>query len=551
MAAAGSKEIAALVVGAGPVGLAMASQLARHGVPCRLVDKAAEPSGNSRAVVLQARTLELFDNMGIVGEALARGVQIHAANFYADGRRVVHIAIGELDTPYPFILDLPQAETERLLRDYLGTFGVQAEWGVELAGFSQDATGVTATLRHQDGGEETLRPAWIVGCDGAHSTVRHTLGLTFEGEALAAGFAVGDFKVDWDLPEDEYHEFLHPKGLLVTFPMGHGRQRLIVEAEAYGGTGELPQPTLADFQAWMAERGPAGATVSDPAWMTPFRINERRVSHYRVGRAFVAGDAAHIHSPAGGQGMNTGLQDAFNLAWKIGLVHAGQAPDALLDSYEAERQPVAKALVEATTQMSRFITLRHPLELELRNKLMTLLAQQEVIQQRAVRWMSELPINYRRSPIVAEHAGSVFGRLRFGGGPRPGDRAPDAGPREGPDGSTLQLFDLLRGTRHTLLVFAGPEPSDAACQRADQLAEAIAGRYGDRINVVQALASADTPVRAPTGGSAVVDADLTLHHRYGADEECLYLIRPDGYVGYRGQPLEQKSLLDYLGRILT
>jgi 2-polyprenyl-6-methoxyphenol hydroxylase-like FAD-dependent oxidoreductase len=544
-------EAAALVVGAGPTGLAMASQLARHGLTCRIVDKAGAPSGNSRAVGIQARTLELFDNMGIVQQVLDNGVIIHGIAIHAERGRVVHLAMDELDSPYPFLLDLPQAGTERILRSYLASFGVQVEWGAELTGFTQDADGVSATLRHADGRDETVRTPWVLGCDGAHSAVRHTVGLPFEGYALPAGFAVGDLKVQWSLPDDEMHEFLHSDGLLAAFPLPGGRQRLAVETEQYNVDGALPQPTLEDFQRWVRERGPADAIVSDPQWLTPFRVSFRHAPHYRQGRAFLAGDAAHIHSPAGGQGMNTCIQDAYNLAWKLALVHKGQAPASLLDSYEAEREPVAAGVLQMTELASRVVQIRSPVGVMLRNRLMPLLAAQEVIQQRMTQRMSELPINYRKSPIVAEHESSMFGRLRLRGGPRPGDRAPDASPLRRADGTALRLFDVLRGTKHTLLLFAGADPSVDSWRRLGELAGAVGDRYGDRVSAVVAVAGDSVPAGSTSAGSMVLDAELALHHRYGADAECLYLVRPDGYVGYRSQPAVGPSLLDYLARIFT
>jgi hypothetical protein len=285
--------------------------------------------------------------------------------------------------------------------------------------------------------------------------------------------------------------------------------------------------------------------------MTPFRVSFRRAAHYRQGRAFLAGDAVHIHSPAGGQGMNTCIQDTFNLAWKLALVDAGRAPTTLLDSYEAERQPVAKSVLEFTELAGRVLTLRGPISAALRGRLMPLLAEQEVIQRRVITRASELPINCRHSPIVAEHYGGVLGRLRFGGGPCAGDRAPDVSPLQGPNASITRLFDVLRTTKHTLLLFAGTDPGADAWQRLDAIANAVQARYGAVIQVYEVAAGAAPPAVRTDAVALLRDPEGALHHRYGADAECLYLIRPDGYVGFRCQPADLASLQDYLARIFS
>jgi hypothetical protein len=300
-----------------------------------------------------------------------------------------------------------------------------------------------------------------------------------------------------------------------------------------------------------ARARPGRAAVSDPKWLSPFRVSFRMAPHYRQGRAFLAGDAVHIHSPAGGQGMNTCIQDAYNLAWKLALVQAGRAPESLLDSYEAERQPVARGVLEMTELDSRLVTWRAPIERALLARLALVLAQVEVIQQRFLTRLSELPINYRQSPIVAEHACNLLGRLGFTAGPRAGDRAPDAQSLQRPDGGTVRLFDLLRGTRHTLLLFAGREPQPAAWPRLAALAARVGERYGDQINTYLVVAGDAPPPDLAAGQSVVRDPQLNLHHRYGADGERLYLVRPDGYAGFRSQPADEASLFAYLGRMFV
>jgi hypothetical protein len=312
-----------------------------------------------------------------------------------------------------------------------------------------------------------------------------------------------------------------------------------------------------------------------------FRIHHRRTDRYRAERAFIAGDAAHIHSPVGGQGMNTGIQDAYNLAWKLALVHRGDAPDALLDSYETERRGVAKALLAttdaATRGMERMSGLRHPLAVGLRNQLMSLVTSLSFVRSRALASASMLEINYRDSPIVRQDRSSVWQAqllsspaseqpglgdwAAFGEGPAPGDRAPDAPivpASPGPDGGSApkppareHLFDILRGTRHTLLLFDGAAATEEGYRNLERIGQRVRERRGSLIEVHVVVPLAAPPAALRWDGSVICDGESALHRRYGARSECLYLVRPDGYVAYRCQPADGDRLEAYLATIFT
>jgi hypothetical protein len=262
----------------------------------------------------------------------------------------------------------------------------------------------------------------------------------------------------------------------------------------------------------------------------------------------MAGDAVHIHSPAGGQGMNTGIQDSYNLPWKLALVQAGQAPESLLDSYEAEREPVAESVLHMSDLMIRIGTIRNPVVATIRDHLYPAVSEIPALARRLAERISELDINYRKSPIVAEHHEGGFGSVWFGG-PHPGDRAPDASPLKVAGMGTMSLFDILRSTKHTLLLFAGVEPYADTWKRLDMVAEQVRDRYATHIQVYQVTAG-NTPSAGSTSDEKLLqDPELALHHRYGAHSECLYLVRPDGYVGFRSRPANGASLRDYLRRI--
>lgn len=540
-------DLPVLVIGAGPTGLILAAELIRHDTTCRIVDKADGPTPLSKATTVQARSLEMLEDMGIVDEALSAGTKSHGVNIYHGTNRLLHVSYDELESPYPFLLNIPQSTLEGVLVGVVTRLGLGIEWRTELVGFTQDAEGVTATLRHADGQEETVRAAWLVGCDGAHSVVRHTLNISFAGHSYSQWFGLADVKLHWGLRHDELHGFVHPTGLFFAIPLpGENLYRVVMEAEEPPATKDL---TLADFQAALDQRGPGNATLSDPGWITPFKVNARRAERYRVGRAFIAGDAAHIHSPTGGLGLNTGMQDAYNLAWKLALVICGLADPALLDSYEAERTPVADAVLRLAGQLTTMLTLTNPVSRQLRDHLMPVLSGLGAVQHQIAVQDAQLSITYHASPIVSEYHHERFGHMRFAGGPRAGDRAPDAGPLQPADGPAIRLYDLLRGVHHTLVLFGGPAPEAASWQSLAAIARAVRGQQGEMMQAYIIVDGASVPDELAGERGVLLDTEGAAHHRYQADLPNLYLIRPDGYVGFRSRPADQTALTEYLTRI--
>ena len=538
-----------LVVGAGPVGLALACELRRHGVSCRVVDSndGPTPLNESRALGLQARTLEVFHHIGVIDAVLESARKVHGVSAYSEGRRVIHLSFDfeGLETPYPFIAILPQSRTERVLLDRLAALGGSVERGTTLEGLAQDAAGVTARLVDGSGTPREARARWVVGCDGARSAVRKALGLGFEGGEYEERFLLADVHVDWPFPTDEATIVLTPEGPLGAFPLpGEGRWRLI-DTTGMIDTND-PKAIVDRFRELVQAHAAPGATVDDPAWTSSFHIHRRVVDRYREGRCFVAGDAAHLHSPAGGQGLNTGVQDAFNLAWKLAAVARGHSGEALLDTYDAERRPVGREVLRGTDLMTRMATLRNEVARHLRNKLFGLLAEFDFVRRRTTVGVSELGIAYRHSPIVAQDRPHGRGTQAFDHGPRPGDRVPDV-----PIGDGGRLFDALTTTRHVLLLFPGSAATgDAARSEAirtlDACRERVTRDFSDRVAPV--LVSRPG-VEIPWGGDLLADDGLAAHARFGAEAACLYLVRPDGYVGYRAQPPDPEKLAEYLGRV--
>jgi hypothetical protein len=300
---------------------------------------------------------------------------------------------------------------------------------------------------------------------------------------------------------------------------------------------------LEEIETLMAERGPAEARVSQPRWLSYFRIHYRVTRHYRHGRTLLAGDAAHVHSPIGGLGMNTGIQDAYNLAWKLALVRRGRAPYSLLDTYERERRAVAEDVVKATRMMTEQAEVFRDLPAADRERVCMHAFVPDTERRRMARHREELDLDYRRSPICADHRDRSES-TSFNAGPHGGAQACDAGPLQ-VGGRTVTLFELLQGPRHTLLLFAG-----GAGDRADDLAAEVARGYGDLIDVyLVPLADAVASASPAPGVTIVQDPEQALQRLYGATAECAYLIRPDGYVGYRSANVALPRLRDYLDRV--
>jgi 2-polyprenyl-6-methoxyphenol hydroxylase-like FAD-dependent oxidoreductase len=548
-----TSDASVLVVGAGPVGLAMACELLRRGVKTRLVDAAAAPSDRSKAIGVHARTLEALDAMGIADRFVSAGRKVHAVNAYADGARIVHVSLDDIDSPYSYMLSLPQRETERLLGERLQELGGEVERDAKLTALTQDPDGVTATLERAHGETESVRVPWLVGCDGAHSGVRHALGLPFDGVPYAEAFVLADVRIAWELPDDETHAFIAPDGAIAALPMPKGVWRLVCECA-------LTEPRVEDLARLLAERGAPKATVTDAGWVTAFQIHRRIVPRYREGRVFLAGDAAHIHSPVGGQGMNTGIQDAYNLAWKLALVAGGAAREDLLDSYDPERRPVAAATLAGTDLATKVVTLHNPIAREVRNRLGALLAGLEVVQRRMLAEASETAVGYRNSPIVDEHRASVaratVGKrvgeqptladwVGFGGAPHPGDRAPDV---VIDDATTA--FALFRHTGSTLLLFDGAAPTPEGYENLADIARRVRERWDARVDPWIVVPRRSRPPELANTERVLLDPKGAMHRRYGAGSECLYLVRPDGYVGFRSQPASWKALEEHLEMIL-
>jgi len=527
-----------LVVGAGPTGLALAAQLDALGATVRIVDRQLDRAHESRALVVLPRTLEVLRGLGVSQKLVERGndavqLQIHFGRKLARTRL---FDIGLEDTAYPFLLFISQAETEAVLNEHLAARGVHVERGVELVALAAEEQQVACTLRHHDGTTERLRVGYLVGCDGAHSSVRRLAGIRFVGGSYPQTFALADVEVDGALEHDAAHAFIAGPGMLFFFPLGRPASWRMggMRPSLPGITGreEPPEPSLVDLQA-IADAFTGGTLrLRDPVWLTYFRLHHRQAVRYRAGRVFLAGDAAHVHSPAGAQGMNTGIQDAWNLGWKLALVDGGVADEALLDSYEAERLPIGRFVLRFTDRATAIATADRPVARLIRTQIAPRFVPivLRVARLRAVgfRTLSQLRINYRDSPAVDE------GPPALRRGPRAGDRLPDAHIVE--EARERWLQDVLATPTHHLLL-CGPAES----WNNDQLAR-LSGRYAGLV--------ASHRLAREAGADGLHDVRGEAFARLDVEQAAHHLVRPDGHIGYRSDTTDLAGLERYLARWL-
>ncbi len=535
-----------LIIGAGPVGLTTASELVRHGARVRIIDRRDGPVIYSQALVVHVRTQEILAAMGIVDGWLKAGHRLEEVYVHAYGKKVGHVHPGGIDSPYPCPLMIGQDVTERLLIEHLGRLGITVERHVEATGFSQDGDGVNVTLRHLAEGDRitTAHATWLVDCEGSASKAREFFGIPFDGAHYSGQeFLMADAQVHWSYVNGPAHAFIDKERTLMCFPFdGKGHHRVLCARPEKDPNRKEPV-TLEEVQTIAREMtGDPGLRLSNPHWVTRFRTQHRLAGRFREQRVFLAGDAGHVHVPIGGQGMNYGMADAFNLAWKLAAVVRGDArPEPLLDSYNAERHQADAALLHGTDEGFRTMIQAGRLkELALRFIVPVALTS-DTVQERMRTMLSGTKVAYSESAAIEDRGGSS--------GPAAGERAPDARVVNLALRETTSFFDLFYAdTRWTLLLFGGTEPTAGTCAKLAQPAAAVLREFGHLINAHFVLTELEIAQNVE-GGSVLMDCEGTAHEKYGAKAACFYLVRPDGYVGFRGPVESAGHLMSYLFRV--
>ncbi|MCU7550381.1 FAD-dependent monooxygenase [Chitinophagaceae bacterium LB-8] len=521
-------NIDVLIVGAGPTGLMMACQLAMHNIPFRIIDKNEDHTTQSRALVIQARSLEIFDQMGIAEKALQRGKTAKAIGAFFNGKKALRIAVNDMGsglTKFPNLLMLEQSQTERILVEFLGSQNHNVDRRTEIKSFSQNGDAVTSILKLPDGKEEIIKSKFIIGADGAHSFVREQSGITFGGKTYEESLFVLDCKAEVDIPDDEMYLTFADKAFGGFFPLTNGRWRVL---------GNIPMDlenkeeiTFEDIEKNFANRIQLNVKLYDPQWISAYHSHHRYASTFRKDRCFLAGDAAHIHSPVGAQGMNTGLQDAYNLAWKLALVLKGKAKDSLLDTYTEERIAIAKRLVRSTDRVFKVVTSKNyfprifrmyvvPVALKL---VAPLFQKIKFIQRIAFRLISEIGISYRNKSLSKN---ASFGKFS-NDAPHPGDRLPFIRFKDA-NGNETNIQNKVKGNCFCFLIFYDNIPKE--------IISAIEPfKYFISIEII--------PMTSQTE---------ILYKAFGIKKNGCYLIRPDMYIAYKSVDFDAEHLTKYLER---
>ncbi len=508
-----------LIVGAGPTGLMLANQLGRRGIRATIIDRHSGPAQQSRAMAVHARTLEIYSKLGLAERAVELGRPGYGANMWANGRlkaRIPFAGMGKDLSPFPYVLMLGQDDNERIMGEHLRHWNIAVRWNTELVSLEQQPDRVVATIKDPDGSTRTIAAAYVAGCDGSRSSVRELSGIGFPGEPYEHAFFVADTDATGPMVADELNVFLWRSGFHLYFPM-RGTNAWRVIGILPGELAAKDHPTFEELVPTLLQVGGRGLSFSACRWFSTYRIHHRCTERFRDRRCFLLGDAAHVHSPMGGQGMNTGLQDAYNLAWKLALVVSNRADQTLLDTYEAERRPFAQQLLATTDRAFKVVVSENWLSGMLRTQIIPRVAafamRRKQVQKAAFRTISQIGIHYAQSPLSR----TLDGVSKKG--PQAGDRFPWLRLAFRAGGAPEDVFQRMDDTRFSLIVIGQPAPTAASLGLGDllQVHAVAAGAENDR---VLAAASITGP--------------------------AYYLVRPDGHIALAGTRFQEADLKQWL-----
>jgi len=519
----------AIIIGAGPVGLTLALELARYGIKVRIIDKKSKPSKESRALGVMPRTLELLEKSSVAELIVQKGNPLQAIKIYDGHKRIVTMPVAKNTASIFSITILPQSDTERFMIKKLEELGVKVEWETELIALKQHDHQVSVTTKTISETYESKRYPWLLACDGVRSTVRSLLNIDFSIKKVEVPFLLADLEIIWDKPQNETISFLTPHGDMGVFPF--------VNKPLYRIVGPLfedvkeEQVNMAFVEKFFRERCGFKAKLQNLKWTSVFNIESGILEHYRHGPIFFAGDAAHVHSPQGGQGMNAGIQDACNLAWKLALVHKGVINPDMLNTYQQERHPVALRIIRTAGGNTFITTLKNPLIRKIRNKIIS--AVFKLSQGIIVRSMANTNISYPSNKFV-KNSSPLIKLPRISSPPKAGDRAPDVIYESGKL-ERQRLFDSFRSDKFILLYFK-QQKSEVDLQPFNAYSE----------NLETLIISRSYEPGDPT---LVEDTNGKIFKRYRVRENTIYVIRPDGYIGFFNAPARIEKTMGYLSKL--
>lgn len=513
-----------IIVGAGPTGLSLACQLTRYGVDFVVVEEKEGITPFSKALGVHARTLEIYEQLGLAEKAVAQGVIAGKVRMLESGKIVGEVDLsnfGQGLSSYPFLLVLEQSENERLLYDYLLSQGRDVRWQTELESFSQEGNAVTARVRIASGETQIIEGKYLTGCDGPRSPVRHQLGLLFEGSTFERLFYVADVRIDWKYSHDALHVCIAEHGVVAFFPMPGEKRWRIVGAFPEGHEKDEGEVLYEEIEARIREEAELELDITRVDWFSTYKVHTRHVEKFSSGRCFLAGDSAHIHTPAGGQGMNTGIQDAYNLAWKLALVLKGAAHERILDSYNEERLPNARRLLQTTDRMFNLAAGTDWLVNLIRTTIFPPMARFilsiDAVKKKFFPLISQIGITYRESSL-SRHDGDRDFEVRAG----------DRLPYFLLDGHSI--YNKLRAPKFHLLIFSDGL-NDEAGDRG-KIIDEIGIKYADLLDQYR------------------VPLNPQIANLFGADKTFQVFLRPDNYIAYISSDTSPQRLVAYFNEII-
>lgn len=503
-----------IIIGAGPTGLSLACQLIRYGIDFVVVEKNETVTPFSKAIGVQARTLEIYDQIGLAKPAIERGMITEKIRLLEGGEVRGEMELSDLGqglSQFPYMLMLEQSRNEEMLYDFVQRHDGEVLWKTELESFSQDQTGVTAQIKRASGESHTIKAKYLVGCDGASSAVRHSLGLTFEGSTFERLFYVADTRVEWDMPYNTLYVALAREVFTAFFPMPGEHRYRIIGTFPESKNDEQGEVVYEEIEREIKERVKLSLEISDVRWFSLYKVHSRHVNKFYEGRCFLAGDSAHIHSPAGAQGMNTGIQDAYNLAWKLAFVIKGNATEQLLETYNEERLANAKRLLDSTDRMFEFAAGSHWLMSFFRTvvfpPLAGLMTSIGAIRTRLFTMISQIGINYRGDWLSQETEDER-------GDAKAGDRLPYFLV----DGQSI--FDKLKQPGFHLLIFSN--------RSRHEFCDEFQKNFGH------------------LGDCQVVPIDARVSEIFENEEDFVVLLRPDNHIAFISSEISLIPVRDYL-----
>ncbi|WP_115708425.1 FAD-dependent monooxygenase [Legionella sainthelensi] len=521
-----------LIVGAGPVGLFCANELTRQGLSCRIIDKKAQLSDKSKALALHIRTLDLLSDCGFLSEVFDKGLKVDGVLFKSKGKELIDATFANLDADHHFLIDLPQDKTERIFYKGLIDKGLNVEWQTELTAIEETSDHVVSTLKRANGQSETVQSSWVIACDGSHSTLRQLVHAEFIGASIPQTWWLADLMIDWGLPENKLILYVSDKGPLACFPMGERRYRVVMTAPEKI---MHEKPSMEDIDRAFKVRCSDKAILSNPLWISSFGIDHKQIQKYRYGRVFFAGDAAHVHSPMGGQGLNTGLQDIYNLSWKLALVHKEFAKEYLLDSYHSERHPIAATVLKKTGLMTYMIMIKNPMLIYLRNFIMHIATSFDFIKNAILYDLAELSVSYSNSPIVK----TLGKKTNF----KVGEFLNNFSLIDAKTKEKNELHQITQGTMHHLLLFTGITGNQLTF--LIEIAKVFEQRFDGLIKAHIIVSQSETLVSSDDI-PLFIDDNQKMHHHFSINQSTAVLIRPDKYLGLTQEPVDKDELLHYM-----